>query len=319
MSDYIIRGMAADGQVRFFCRNYKKNWLKLPEAYTIQVRLLQLLSDVFLTAGALMGAACKNDSDLLTLQIQCSGPIGGLTVTADAHCNVKGYVNNPEVILHANEKGKLDVAKALDMGVLSVIKDIGLKEPYVGQTQLVSGEIAEDLTYYFATSEQIPTSVALGVLMEKNNTVKQAGGFIIQLMPFASEELISALEKRLAEFTSITALLDKGMEPLAIVKDIFDGYDVTVTDEIPAKWHCNCSKERFSQAVMSLGKRKLRIFWRTTNQLRSTVSSVILRIHFHRMNWRKCCYLNRARTILLRTILSGCYIFLERTCSNVGT
>ena len=126
-----------------------------------------------------MGAACKNDSDLLTLQIQCSGPIGGLTVTADAHCNVKGYVNNPEVILHANDKGKLDVAKALDMGVLSVIKDIGLKEPYIGQTQLVSGEIAEDLTYYFATSEQIPTSVALGVLMEKNNTVKQAGGFII--------------------------------------------------------------------------------------------------------------------------------------------
>ena len=204
-----------------------------------------------------MGAACKNDSDLLTLQIQCSGPIGGLTVTADAHCNVKGYVNNPEVILHANEKGKLDVAKALDMGVLSVIKDIGLKEPYIGQTQLVSGEIAEDLTYYFATSEQIPTSVALGVLMEKNNTVKQAGGFIIQLMPFASEELISDLEKRLGEFTSITALLDQGMEPLDIVKQIFEGYNVEVTDTIPTKWHCNCSKERFSQAVISLGKKEI--------------------------------------------------------------
>ena len=202
-------------------------------------------------------AACKNDSDLLTLQIQCSGPIGGLTVTADAHCNVKGYVNNPEVILHANDKGKLDVAKALDMGVLSVIKDIGLKEPYIGQTQLVSGEIAEDLTYYFATSEQIPTSVALGVLMEKNNTVKQAGGFIIQLMPFASEELISDLEKRLGEFTSITALLDQGMEPLDIVKQIFEGYNVEVTDTIPTKWHCNCSKERFSQAVISLGKKEI--------------------------------------------------------------
>ena len=184
-----------------------------------------------------MGAACKNDSDLLTLQIQCSGPIGGLTVTADAHCNVKGYVNNPEVILHANDKGKLDVAKALDMGVLSVIKDIGLKEPYIGQTQLVSGEIAEDLTYYFA--------------------VKQAGGFIIQLMPFASEELISDLEKRLGEFTSITALLDQGMEPLDIVKQIFEGYNVEVTDTIPTKWHCNCSKERFSQAVISLGKKEI--------------------------------------------------------------
>lgn len=178
-------------------------------------------------------------------------------MTADAHCNVKGYVNNPEVILHANDKGKLDVAKALDMGVLSVIKDIGLKEPYIGQTQLVSGEIAEDLTYYFATSEQIPTSVALGVLMEKNNTVKQAGGFIIQLMPFASEELISDLEKRLGEFTSITALLDQGMEPLDIVKQIFEGYNVEVTDTIPTKWHCNCSKERFSQAVISLGKKEI--------------------------------------------------------------
>ena len=204
-----------------------------------------------------MGAACKNDSDLLTLQIQCSGPIGGLTVTADAHCNVKGYVNNPNVILHANDKGKLDVAKALDMGVLSVIKDIGLKEPYIGQTQLVSGEIAEDLTYYFATSEQIPTSVALGVLMEKNNTVKQAGGFIIQLMPFATEELISDLEKRLGEFTSITALLDQGKEPLDIVKQIFEDYNVEVTDTIPTKWHCNCSKERFSQAVISLGKKEI--------------------------------------------------------------
>lgn len=143
------------------------------------------------------------------------------------------------------------------MGVLSVIKDIGLKEPYIGQTQLVSGEIAEDLTYYFATSEQIPTSVALGVLMEKNNTVKQAGGFIIQLMPFASEELISDLEKRLGEFTSITALLDQGMEPLDIVKQIFEGYNVEVTDTIPTKWHCNCSKERFSQAVISLGKKEI--------------------------------------------------------------
>ena len=250
MSDYIIRGMAADGQVRFFAGTTKE--------IVETARSIHNTSPVATAAlGALMGAACKNDSDLLTLQIQCSGPIGGLTVTADAHCNVKGYVNNPEVILHANDKGKLDVAKALDMGVLSVIKDIGLKEPYIGQTQLVSGEIAEDLTYYFATSEQIPTSVALGVLMEKNNTVKQAGGFIIQLMPFASEELISDLEKRLGEFTSITALLDQGMEPLDIVKQIFEGYNVEVTDTIPTKWHCNCSKERFSQAVISLGKKEI--------------------------------------------------------------
>ena len=188
-----------------------------------------------------MGAQCKNESDVLTLQIQCNGPIGGLTVTADAHSRVKGYVNNPNVILHANDKGKLDVAKALDLGVLSVIKDIGRKEPYVGQTQLVSGEIAEDVAYYFATSEQITTSVALGVRMEKDNKVKHAGGFIIQLMPFASDELIDVLEKRLNEFSSITSLLDAGKTPLDIIKDVFVGYEVVVTDELPAEWDWGCS------------------------------------------------------------------------------
>lgn len=256
MSDYIIRGMAADNQVRFFAGTTKE-MVETARSIGGTSPVATAALGRLLTAGALMGAQCKNESDVLTLQIQCNGPIGGLTVTADAQGNVKGYVNNPEVILHANDKGKLDVAKALDLGVLSVIKDIGLKEPYVGQTQLVSGEIAEDLTYYFATSEQIPTSVALGVLMEKNNTVKQAGGFIIQLMPFASEELIDTLEKRLADFTSITALLDKGMSPMDIIKQIFEGYDVVITDELPAKWSCNCSKERYYQAVLSLGKKEI--------------------------------------------------------------
>ena len=256
MSDYIIRGMAADNQVRFFAGTTKEMVETARSIHNTSPVATAALGRL-LTAGALMGAQCKNESDILTLQIQCNGPIGGLTVTADAQGNVKGYAVNPEVILHANDKGKLDVAKALDLGVLSVIKDIGLKEPYVGQTQLVSGEIAEDLTYYFATSEQIPTSVALGVLMEKNNTVKQAGGFIIQLMPFASEELIDTLEKRLADFSSITALLDKGMSPMDIIKQIFEGYDVVVTDELPTKWHCNCSKERYYQAVLSLGKKEI--------------------------------------------------------------
>lgn len=256
MSDYIIRGMAANNQVRFFAattRDIVETARSISNTSPVATAALGRL----LTAGALMGAQCKNDSDMLTLQIQCSGPIGGLTVTADAHCNVKGYVNNPDVIIPANEKGKLDVAKALDLGVLSVIKDIGLKEPYCGQTQLVSGEIAEDLTYYFATSEQIPTSVALGVLMNRDNTVKQAGGFIIQLMPFASDEVIDMLEKRLGEFTSITSCLDRGQTPLDIVKEIFEGYDVEVTDEIPAKWHCNCSKDRYYRGVMSLGRKEI--------------------------------------------------------------
>ena len=157
-----------------------------------------------LSGGAMMGTMLKGEKDLLTLQIQCSGPARGLTVTADANGHVKGFVNNPIVELPPNKDGHLNVGGALDLGILSVIKDMGLKEPYVGQCQLQTGEIAEDLTYYFATSEQIPSAVGLGVLMNKNNTVRQAGGFIIQLMPDASEETISALEKRLAKVSSVT-------------------------------------------------------------------------------------------------------------------
>ena len=140
---------------------------------------------------------------------------------------------------------------------MSVIKDIGLKEPYVGQSNLVTGEIAEDLTYYFATSEQIPTSVALGVLMNKNNTVKHAGGFIIQLMPFAEESLISDLETRLKDFSSITSLMDEGLTPADMMNKLFDGYDLVISDEITPEYHCDCSKDRVYKAIMSIGKKEI--------------------------------------------------------------
>ncbi len=256
MKDTIIRGMAANNQVRFFC------------AYTKEVvetaRLLHNTSPVataalgrLLTAGSIMGSMCKNDTDILTLQIQCSGPIGGLTVTSDANARVKGYVNNPKVMLPPSKKGKLDVGKAVDLGVLSVIKDIGLKEPYIGQSNLVSGEIAEDLTYYFATSEQVSTSVALGVLMEKDNTVKHAGGFIIQMMPFAEEALISDLEERLKDFTSITALMEQGMSPADMMQKLFHNYDIVINDTITPHYQCDCSKQRVYSAVMSIGTNDL--------------------------------------------------------------
>lgn len=253
MNDTIIRGMAANNQVRFFCA-YTKDVVEEARAIHNTSPVATAALGRLLTAGTIMGSMCKNDSDILTLQIQCSGPIGGLTVTANAKADVKGYVNNPKVMLPPSEKGKLDVGKALDLGVLSVIKDIGMKEPYVGQSNLTSGEIAEDLTYYFATSEQIPTSVALGVLMEKDNTVKHAGGFIIQLMPFAEESLISDLETRLNDFSSITSLMDQKMSPLDMMNKLFEGYDVVVNDEITPHYQCDCSKERVYRAVMSIGK-----------------------------------------------------------------
>ena len=256
MSDYIIRGTAANDQVRFFAattRDMVETARTIHNTSPVATAALGRL----LTAGAMMGSMSKNETDLTTLQIKCSGPIGGLMVTADGAANVKGYVNHPDVILPANSKGKLDVGGALDLGVLSVIKDIGLKEPYVGQTQLVSGEIAEDLTYYFATSEQVPSSVALGVLMNHENTVQQAGGFIIQMMPFAEDGLIDALEERLNNFSSITTLLNQGVTPEAMMEQLFEGYDLHIMEQIPTGYHCNCSRDRVYRAVMSIGKKDI--------------------------------------------------------------
>ena len=169
-------------------------------------------------------------------------------MTADVNGNVKGYVENPDVMLPPSKAGKLDVAAALDLGVLSVIKDMGLKEPYVGQTILQTSEIAEDLTYYFATSEQVPSSVGLGVLMEKDNTVKQAGGFIIQVMPFVEDAVLDKLEENIKKIDSVTAMLDKGYTPEQILETVLEGMDVEFTDTVPTRFYCNCTKERVEKA-----------------------------------------------------------------------
>lgn len=256
MADYIIRGTAAQGQIRVFgattrevVETARANHNTSPVATAALGRLL--------TAGAMMGTMMKHEKDLLTLKIDCDGPIGGLTVTADFKGDVKGYVNNPMVVLPCNDKGKLDVGGALDVGVLSVIQDIGLKEPYVGQTILVSGEIAEDLTYYYATSEQTPSSVALGVLMNRDNTVKQAGGFIIQLMPGAEDGIVDTLETRLGEMASVTSLLDEGLSPEEILGRILGDMELEITDKIPTRFFCSCDKKRVEKALISIGRQEL--------------------------------------------------------------
>ena len=256
MADYVIRATAAEGQIRAFAATTRDLTETARQAHNTSPVATAALGRL-MTAAVMMGYDMKGADDLLTIKIQGDGPIGGLVVTADSHGEVKGYAFNPGVMLPPNDKGKLDVGGALGVGVLSVIKDIGLKEPYVGQTILVSSEIAEDLTYYFASSEQVPSSVGLGVLMNKDNTVRCAGGFIIQLMPFATEETISQLEENLKDVTSVTDFLDKGYTPEQMLEKLIGHLDLEITDTIPTQFYCNCSKERVEQAVASIGKKDI--------------------------------------------------------------
>ncbi len=254
--DYIVRATAADHQLRAFAVTSRDIVEKAREIHNTSPVATAAIGRL-LTAASMMGSMMKGEKDVLTLQIECGGPIGGITVTADSNADVKGYVNNPNVILPPNAQGKLDVSGALGPGFLNVIKDIGLREPYNGQTHLVSGEIAEDLTYYFATSEQVPSSVGLGVLMDKDNHVRQAGGFIIQVMPDTDDEVIDKLEARLGEVNSVTDMLDKGMTPEDILGYVLDGMDVEILETIPTQYKCNCSVERVSKAIASIGKKDL--------------------------------------------------------------
>lgn len=254
--DYIVRATAAGGQIRAFAATTRELVEEARSRHGTSPVATAALGRL-LTVGAMMGSMMKNDTDVLTLQINGDGPLGGITVTADSRGDVKGYVQNPDVILPP-KNGKLDVGGAVGIGLLTVIKDMGLKEPYSGQTILVTSEIAEDLTYYFANSEQVPSSVGLGVLMEKDNTVKCAGGFIVQLMPFAEEKVISRLEENVGKITSVTRLLEEGYTPQRLLEDLTEGLDLEITDTMPARFYCNCSKERVERAVASIGAKDIR-------------------------------------------------------------
>ena len=256
MNDYIIRAIAANDQIRAFAavttetvEEARKDHNTSPVATAALGRLL--------TAGAMMGTMMKGDKDILTLQIKAGGPLEGITVTADSKGRVKGYVGNPNVCIPATSKGKLDVAGAVGVCFMNVIKDMGLKEPYVGQVALQTSEIAEDLTYYFATSEQVPSAVGLGVLMNKDNTVRQAGGFIVQLMPFAEESTIAKLEENVQKITSVTSLLEEGHTPESLLEKVLDGFDMEINEKIPTEFYCNCSRERVEKALISIGRKEL--------------------------------------------------------------
>lgn len=256
MGDYIVRAMAADQQIRAFAVTSRELVEKARQAHNTSPVATAALGRL-LSAGAMMGVMMKGEKDVLTLQMKGSGPMGGNTVTADSQGNVKGYVDNPEVMLPPNADGKLDVGGAIGIGILNVIKDMGLKEPYNGTVELKTGEIGDDLTYYFATSEQIPSAVGLGVLMNKDNTVKQAGGFIIQLMPFIDEKVVDRLEEKLASVKSVTAMLDQGYTPEMILEELLGEFGLEITDTVPTQFYCNCEKARVEKALIGVGRKNL--------------------------------------------------------------
>ncbi|MBE5927422.1 MAG: Hsp33 family molecular chaperone HslO [Lachnospiraceae bacterium] len=256
MSDYIVRATAANNQIRAFAIT-SKEMVEYSRSIHNTSPVATAALGRLLSGAAMMGVMMKDEDDLLTIQMKGDGPINGVTVTADSHGNVKGYPGNPNVIIPPNYLGKLDVGAAIGYGTMTVVKDLGLKEPYCSQTALTTSEVAEDLTYYFATSEQVPSAVGLGVLMEKDNTVKQSGGFIVQLMPFADEKIVDVLEERINKITSVTNMLEEGMTPEDILKEVLEGFDVEFTDKIPTQFACNCSKKRVSKALISVGKKEL--------------------------------------------------------------
>ena len=260
MKDYIIKGLAAGNEIRFIA-GYTRATVEEARRIHNTSPLTSAALGRLLTGGALMGAMCKNDTDVLTLKVSGDGPIKSITVTADAKSNVKGIVYNNSVDLPLKENGHLDVGRAVGKGILTVIRDKGISEPYVGQTALVTGEIGDDLTYYYAESEQIPTSVGLGVLVDRDLSIKHAGGFIIQLLPFASEETITKLEYRLSEISSVTDFFNEGKTPEDMMRSILGeeifGTDISIEETRSTAYRCNCSRDRVTKALISIGRTEI--------------------------------------------------------------
>lgn len=256
MKDYIIRAEGDNYHIRAFAA-VTTELVEQARQYHGTSPVATAALGRLLTAGSIMGIMMKGDKDLLTLQIKGDGPIGGVLVTADAGGHVKGYVNKPDVDIPLKETGKLDVSGAIGQGMLYIIRDTGLKDPYIGQTKLVSGEIAEDITYYYASSEQVPSVVALGVLVDVDRTVRQSGGLIVQLMPDASESTIARLEENLKGITSMTAMLEQGLSGEEILGKVLDGLEMRVLDRVTPEYRCDCNKERVEKALISIGIKDL--------------------------------------------------------------
>ncbi|KAF1304192.1 Hsp33 family molecular chaperone HslO [Candidatus Enterococcus willemsii] len=252
MKDYLVKALAYGGYVRAYAVNATETVSEAQRRHGTWHTASAALGRS-LVGGLLLGATLKGE-DTLTVKIQGDGPAGAIIVDSNAKGDVKGYIQNPKVSLPLNEKGKLDVRGAVGTnGVFTVIKDLGLKEPFSGQTPIVSGELGEDFTYYLAISEQIPSAVGLSVLVNPDETIKTAGGFMLQVMPGASDEVIAGLEERLKNLPNVSSLLEEGKTPEDILDIIFEGDSIMILEDAPVRFHCECSKEKFSTAIITLG------------------------------------------------------------------
>ena len=256
MSDYIVRAAAADGKIRALAATTRGLVEEARQIHNTSPVMTAALGRL-LTAAAILGAQMKGEEDKLTLRIKGDGPAESLYAVADSHGHVKGFAANPQVLLHARADGKLDVGGAIGKGELTVTRDLGLKEPYIGTCALVNGEIAEDLTAYFAVSEQTPSAVSLGVLMNKNNTVAQAGGFMLQLLPGVSDEEAARLEERILAQPSVTTLLKEGRSPEEILHILLHDFGMEEPERSEVSFRCDCSREKMEGVLVGLGRHEM--------------------------------------------------------------
>lgn len=257
MEDYIIRATAANGAIRAFAAVTTNIVQEAHKVHDLSGTASAALGRT-LTAAAIVSQMSKNENEVITIQIKGDGPLGGIVVVSDSKANVRGYVNNPQLYLPLNNLGKFDVAGAIGKnGYLNIIRDMGMKEPYIGYVDLVSGEIGDDIAYYFATSEQIPSVVSLGVLVAPDESVINAGGYIIQLMPGADDELICYLENKINEIPYVTSLLGDGKTPEDILELILGERGLEIHEKSSCRYICNCSRDRMERNIISLGNKEI--------------------------------------------------------------
>lgn len=254
--DYIVRASLANDSVRAFAISSTHLVAEARERHKTLPVVTAALGRL-LSAGAIMGSMMEGDKDIVTITLKGDGPAGYITVTADSHGHVKGFPGNPNVDIPRKYAGKLDVGAAVGNGLLTVSYDLGLKEPYSGQVELQTGEVAEDLAYYFTVSEQLPSAVGLGVMVDTDSSVKHAGGFIVQLLPDVPEEVIELLEKKLANIEPVTSMMEKGMTPEDMLSYIFEGTDIEFTEKRDVEFYCDCSKDKVSRALAAMGDGEL--------------------------------------------------------------